>query len=69
MGAGTLRDCPVRLGFDRVNKVREFMGVLNKEHRRVVAHQIENPLFGIKLGGETADISHRIPRARSALYR
>ena len=44
------------------------MRVLNEEHRGVIAHQIENTLFGIKLGGKAADIPDGICRTRAALY-
>ncbi len=69
MRALALRDSPVRLRLHGMNEIRELMGVLNKKHRRIVADQIENPFFGIKLGGEAADIAHRIRGARAALYR
>ncbi|CCJ84202.1 hypothetical protein BN133_579 [Cronobacter dublinensis 582] len=67
VGALTLRHGPVRLRLHGVDEVREFMGVLNEKDRRVVAHQVENPFFGIELGGEAADIAYRIRRARAAL--
>ena len=44
------------------------MRILNEEHRGVIAHQIENTLFGIKLGGKAADIPDGICRTRAALY-
>ncbi|CCK06684.1 hypothetical protein BN128_514 [Cronobacter sakazakii 696] len=69
MRALALRDSPVRLRLHGMDEIRKFMGILNKKHRRIVADQIENPFFGIKLGGEAANIAHRIRRARAALYR
>ena len=44
------------------------MRILNEEHRGVIAHQIENTLFGIKLGGKAADIPNRICRTGAALH-
>ena len=44
------------------------MRVLNEKHRRVIADQIENPLFGIKLGGKAADIPDGVCRTCAALY-
>ena len=67
MGALSLRNCPVRFGFHRMDKVRKFNRILDKENRRVIAHQVENTLFGIEFGGEAADITHGIGRARAAL--
>ena len=43
------------------------MRILNEKHRGVIAHQIKNTLFGIKLGGETANITHRVCRTRAPL--
>ncbi len=51
-------------GFHCMNKVGEFVRILNKKHRRIVTDQIEDPFFGIELGGKTANIPHGIRRAR-----
>ena len=64
----TLWDFIVRLGLHRVDKVGKLDGVLNKEHRHVVADQVENAFVGVELGGETAHIAHGISRAARALY-
>ena len=44
------------------------MRILNEKHRGVIAHQIENTLFGIKLGGKAADITHRVCRTCATLH-
>lgn len=59
----------MRLGFYRMNEIREFMRVLNKKYGRVVTHQIEDTLFGVKLGGKSTDIPHGIGGACSSLNR
>ncbi len=69
MGALTLRDFVVRFRLHGVHKVREFVRILNKEHGRVVADQVKHTLFGVELGGETADITHGIGRTCAALNR
>ena len=56
----TLRDSPVWLRFHRMDKVGEFVRILQEEDRCVVADQIEDTLFGVELGGETANIAHGI---------
>ena len=63
-----LRHGAVRFGLHGVDEVRKFQRVLDKEDRRIVAHEVENPLVGIELGGESADIAHRIGGAGAALY-
>ena len=69
MGALPLGNCPVGLWFYRMNKIGEFMCILNKKDGRVVAHQIEDPLFGVKLGGKSTNITHSIGGTRSSLNR
>jgi hypothetical protein len=51
-----------------MDKVRKFMRVLNEKHRGVIADQIENTLFGIKLGGKAADIPDGVCRTCAALH-
>ncbi|EFC57254.1 hypothetical protein ENTCAN_05768 [Enterobacter cancerogenus ATCC 35316] len=63
----SLRYGPVWLWFYRMDKVRKLMRILNKEDRRIVPYQIENPFVGVKLGGKAADITHRVGRACAAL--
>ena len=69
MGALSLGNGPVWLGFNSMDEVGKLMRVLNKEDRRVVAHQVKDTFVGIKFGGEPADITHRIGGACTALYR
>lgn len=69
MGALALRDSPMRLRFYRMDKVRKFMGILNKENGRIVSHQIKNTLFSIKFGRKSPYISDCIRRACAALNR
>lgn len=64
-----LGNSPVRFRFYGVNKIGELVCVLNKEDRCVVAHQIKNAFISVKLGGETANIAHRVGGTCAALYR
>ena len=67
MGALALRDSPMRLRFNRMDEIREFMGILNKEDGSIVSHQVENALFSVKLGRKSPYIPDRIRRACAAL--
>ncbi|MNN84925.1 hypothetical protein D3C81_2021400 [compost metagenome] len=60
MRALSLWNSPVRLWFNRVDEVREFMGVLDKKHRCIISYQVKYPLFGIKLCGKSANIPDRV---------
>ncbi|CAH0211781.1 hypothetical protein SRABI106_01769 [Rahnella aquatilis] len=62
-----LRDFVMRFGFYRMHKIREFMGILNKEHRCIVTDQVVNAFIGIKLGRPAADITHGICRTAGPL--
>ena len=57
----------MRLGFYRVNEVRELDRVLNEEHRHVVADQIEVAFIGVKLHRKSAHVTHGIARATRPL--
>lgn len=51
----------------RMNKIGEFMRILDKEDWRVIANEVKNTLFGIELGGKATDITHGISRASTTL--
>ncbi len=68
VGRLRLRDLVVRLGFHRVDEVGELDGVLDEEHRHVVADQVEVALVGVELGGEAAHVTHGVRRAARALH-
>ncbi len=57
----------MRFWFYRMDKIREFMRILNKEDRCVVTNKVKNTLFSVELGREATDISHRIRRASTTL--
>ena len=67
MRALPLRDGPVRFRFHRMDKIGKLDRILYKKDRRVVADQVKDALVGIKLGGKTADVAHRIGGASAAL--
>ena len=60
VGAGGLRVAAVRLHLHRMNQVRELDGILNEEHRDVVADQIEVAVFGVELHRKAADVTRGI---------
>lgn len=43
VGGLSLRDLSVRFGFDSVNKIGEFEGVLNEENWNIVSNDIPVP--------------------------
>ena len=51
-----------------VDKVGKLQRVLDKEDRGVVADEVKNPLIGVKLGGEAANIANGVRRPRAALH-
>lgn len=57
----------MRFWFYRMNKIGEFMRILDKEDWRVIANDVKNTLFGIELGGKATDITHGISRASTTL--
>ena len=63
-----LRHFVVRLGFDRVDQIGEFDGVLNEEDRGIVAHEVEIALARRDFRGEAADVAYRVRRPPEALY-
>ena len=65
MRRGRLREAPVRLHLHRVDQVGKLDGVLDEEHRHVVAHQIPIALRGIELHGKAPHIARRIDRTRA----
>ena len=67
VGALPLWNCPVRFWFYRMNKIGEFMRILDKEDWRVIANEVKNTLFSIELGGKTTDITYGIGRASTTL--
>lgn len=64
-----LRDLIVGFGFDRVDEVGELDGVLDEEHREVVAHQVVVALLGVELGGEASDVADGVGRSAEAGHR
>ena len=50
-----------------MNKIGEFMRILDKEDWRVIANEVKNTLFSIELGGKATDITYGIGRASAAL--
>ena len=63
-----LGDLAVRVGFPGVDDVRELDGVLDEEHRHVVAHQVPGALVRVELGGEAAGVTGQIARAAGAQH-
>lgn len=57
----------MRFWFYSMNKIGEFMRILDKEDWRVIANKVKNTLFSIKLGGKATDITHGIGRASATL--
>ena len=55
-----LRPALVLFLLDRVHQIRELDGVLDEEHRHVVADQVPVALVGIELGGETTHVPGQI---------
>lgn len=64
----SLRHLVLRLGFNRMNDIRELDRVLNKEDRNVIPDNIPVSLRGIHLDGEPAHIAHRIRAALATLH-
>ena len=63
VGAGGLRHPVVGLGLERMHEVGEFHGILDEEHRDVVADDVEIPLLGVKLRREAAHVARGVGRA------
>ena len=62
--AGRLRHAVMRLGLDGVDQVGELDGILDKEHRNVVADQVVVAFSRVKLDRKAAYVTHRIGGAR-----
>ena len=63
VSAGGLRVPAVGFHLDRMDKVRKFDGVLNKEDRNIVPDQIEVAFLGVEFDGEPADVAGQIHRS------
>ena len=68
VGALALRHGVVGFGLHGVDEIREFQRVLDEEHGRVVAHEVEVALAGVELHGEAADVAYGVGRAEGALH-
>ena len=68
VSALSLGNGPVGLRLHGVDKVGKLQRVLDKEDRGVVADEVKNPLIGVKLGGEAANIANGVRRPRAALH-
>ncbi len=64
-----LREAAIRLHLHGVDQVGKLDGVLDEEHRDVVADQVEVAFVGIELHGEAAHVARRVDRARAAGHR
>lgn len=53
------------LRFHRMDDVREFDGVLDKEHRNIVPNDVPVALLSVKLDSETADITNGVLKANA----
>ena len=60
MSTLTLGNLVVRLGFHRMNEVRELDSILDKEDWDVVADEIPVALLRIELGREASNIADSI---------
>ena len=60
VGALGLRDLSIRLRFRRVDQVRELDGVLDEEHRNVVADQVVIALGRVEPGREAAGVPGQV---------
>ncbi len=63
-----LRDLVVRLGLHRMDQIGKLVGVLDEEHRHVVADQVPHAVLGIELHGEAAHVARRVGRAARARH-
>ena len=61
-----LRVAAVRLHLHGVDEVGKLDGILDEEHRDVVADQIEVAFLGIELDGEAAHVARQVDRAGAA---
>ena len=61
-----LRKGAVRLFLDRVNHVRKLDGVLDEEHRDVVADDVPVAFLGVELDGKAAHVAREVERTLAA---
>ena len=61
-----LRKGAVRLLLDGVNHVRKLDGVLDEEHRDVVADDVPVAFLGIELDGKAANVAREVERTLAA---
>jgi hypothetical protein len=64
-----LRKATIGLHLHGVHQVGELHGVLDEEHRDVVAHEVPVAFLGVELHGEATHVARRIDRARTASHR
>ena len=64
--SGRLREAAVRLRLGGVDQVGELDGVLDEEHRDVVADQVPVAFLGVHLDGEPADVAGQVGRPLAA---
>ena len=69
MGALRLRDLTIRMRFGGVDDIGELDAVLDEEHRNVIADEVVRALVGVKLGGESAGVAHRVCRSAGTEHR
>ncbi len=55
-----LRKCAVGLFLDGVDDVGEFDGILNKEDRDIVSHDVPVALLSVEFNGKAANISRKV---------
>src|SRR5690554_5563733 len=59
----------VGFGFYGVHQIWKFHGILNKEYRNIVAHEIVIAFIGIKFNGETPNVASQISGATKTSHR
>ena len=63
---GGLREAAVRLHLHGVDQVGKLDGILDEEHRNIVADEVEVAFLGIELDGEAAHVARQVDRAGAA---
>ena len=61
-----LRERAVGLGLDRVDEVGKLDGVLDEEHRDVVADEVPVAFLGVELDGKAAHVAREVERSFAA---
>ena len=64
-----LRHVIIRLGLEGMNEIGKFDGILNEEHRDIIAYEIPDAFGGIKLGGKSPRIPCGVGRAQIAIHK